>query len=103
MISAESKSDGPTHAIAYTVRMDTDDDDDIVGVYYRTAHALKRSAMERDRREGTSPTGLDPMEKLRRMRSQVSRDFGGTDAARMIFEAIDQAVDDAEAGRSPRW
>lgn len=80
-----------------------DDDDDITASYYRSAYEFTQSAIERNRKVGTSPTGLSPAEQLRRLRAQVRRDLGGTDAARIIGEAIDDAVADAEAGREPRW
>jgi hypothetical protein len=79
--------------------MDIDDeDDDLIGAYYRQAYQLTRDARERDRREGFSPVGPDPRVKLARRRARLGREYGGTDVARMAHEAIDDGRADPGGG-----
>ena len=91
--------------------MDLDDDDGFARLVYRTAYDAERerhrptgerlcfpSQVPRHAMEGNR----DPDRELARLRSMLRREYG-REIARRAEPIIASAVEDAGAGRRPRW
>ena len=78
--------------------MGHDPEEFMANIAYRIAYGYARREAER-RRVGPNVTGRDEGALLRRMVEEATREAG--DGARV--DAIREGVEDALAGRRPRW